>query len=177
LEKSGFEPSKCLDVLDAGCGTGLCGPLLAPYARRLVGVDLSAGMLTHAKEKKIYDALTRAELTDYLRNNHEAFDLIVSADALVYFGDLEGVLTAASAAMRPNGLLVFTLEHAVRAEPNVDYRLEVHGRYSHAPAYVEQSLVAARLRPEMAHAELRTEAGVPVAGPVIRAKKAVGVRS
>ena len=29
--------------MDAGCGTGLCGPLLAPYARRLVGVDLSEG--------------------------------------------------------------------------------------------------------------------------------------
>jgi predicted TPR repeat methyltransferase len=27
-------------VLDAGCGTGLCGPLLKPFARHLVGVDL-----------------------------------------------------------------------------------------------------------------------------------------
>ena len=35
-----IEPSKSLDVLDIGCGTGLCGPLLAPYARRMVGVDL-----------------------------------------------------------------------------------------------------------------------------------------
>ena len=31
-----------LAVLDAGCGTGLCGPLLRPYARCLTGVDLSA---------------------------------------------------------------------------------------------------------------------------------------
>ncbi len=30
------DASKSLDVLDAGCGTGLCGPLVAPYARRLV---------------------------------------------------------------------------------------------------------------------------------------------
>ena len=45
----GVEPSKRLDVLDAGCGTGLCGPLIAPYARRLVGVDLSAKMLAHAR--------------------------------------------------------------------------------------------------------------------------------
>ena len=28
LEDSGLEPSKRLDVLDAGCGTGLCGPLV-----------------------------------------------------------------------------------------------------------------------------------------------------
>ena len=46
LADSGVEATKSLDVLDAGCGTGLCGPLIAPYARRLVGVDLSAGMLT-----------------------------------------------------------------------------------------------------------------------------------
>ena len=53
----GLEPSKRLDVLDAGCGTGLCGPLVAPYARRLAGVDLSEGMLAHAKEKNVYDEL------------------------------------------------------------------------------------------------------------------------
>ena len=117
LEDSGLEPSKRLDVLDAGCGTGLCGPLVAPYARRLVGVDLSEGMLAHAKEKNVYDALVKAELTEYLRDNSEAFDLIVSADTLVYFGDLEGVLAAAAGALRPNGLLVFTLEHAVEVRP------------------------------------------------------------
>ena len=57
LEDSGLEPPKQLDVLDAGCGTGLCGPLVAPYARRLMGVDLSAGMLEHAREKSVYDEL------------------------------------------------------------------------------------------------------------------------
>ncbi|MGH8258910.1 MAG: tetratricopeptide repeat protein, partial [Steroidobacteraceae bacterium] len=34
-----------LEVIDAGCGTGLCGPLVRPMATRLVGVDLSAQML------------------------------------------------------------------------------------------------------------------------------------
>ena len=29
-----------LDILDAGCGTGLCGPLLRPLCRRLTGVDM-----------------------------------------------------------------------------------------------------------------------------------------
>ena len=43
LEDAGLGASRSLDVLDAGCGTGLCGPLIAPYARRLVGVDLSEG--------------------------------------------------------------------------------------------------------------------------------------
>ena len=59
LERSGLVPSKSLDTLDAGCGTGLCGPLVAPYARRLTGVDLSEGMLAHAKQKHIYDDWSR----------------------------------------------------------------------------------------------------------------------
>src|SRR4051794_19501937 len=84
----GAEPSRDLDVLDAGCGTGLCGPLVAPYARRLVGVDLSAGMLAEARHREVYDELVRGELTAYLRRAAGAFDVIVSADTLVYFGPL-----------------------------------------------------------------------------------------
>ncbi len=171
LEDSGIAASKRLDVLDAGCGTGLCGPLVAPYARRLVGVDLSGGMLAQAREKELYDALVNAELTEYLRDNREAFDVIVSADTLVYFGDLEGVLSAAAGSLRPNGLLVFTLEHALEADADVDYRLEVHGRYSHTRAYVERLLALAGLESKIAEAELRMESGAPVAGLVIRATK------
>ncbi len=170
IDDSGLERSKRFDVLDAGCGTGLCGLSLAPYARRLAGVDLSSGMLAHAKEKQVYDALTQAELTEYLSHNRAAFDLIVSADALVYFGDLEGVVTAAADALRPNGLLVFTLEHAA-GPADAGYRLELHGRYSHGRAYVEQLLVRCGLGPEIVHADLRMEAGKPVPGLVIRAAK------
>lgn len=171
LKECGIQPSHSFDVLDAGCGTGLCGTLVAPFARRLVGVDLSDGMLTHAKDKHVYDALVKGELSEYLRDNSEAFDMIVSGDTLVYFGDLKGVIAAFAGALRPKGLLVFTLEHAVGASVNVDYRLELHGRYSHARAYVEQLLTFSGLQSEVIQAELRMEAGVPVPGLVIRAVK------
>jgi predicted TPR repeat methyltransferase len=174
LEDSGIEPSKRLDVLDAGCGTGLCGPLVAPYTRRLTGVDLSAGMLAQAKEKHVYDVLVKAELTGYLRDWRDAFDLIVSADTLVYFGGLEDAFAAAAGALRPNGLLIFTLEHTAGAEAMPGYRLELHGRYSHTRGYVERALAGAGLVPEIAQAELRMESGVPVAGLVIRATKPAG---
>ena len=131
LEDRGLEPLRLLDVLDAGCGTGLCGAVVAPFARRLVGVDLSEGMLALAKEKNIYDALVKADLSAHLCNNGETFDLIVSADALVYFGDLTGIVAAFAGALRPNGLLAFTLESAVGDTAGAGFRLELHGRYSH----------------------------------------------
>src|SRR3954468_9950381 len=96
LEDAGVAPAKAFDALDAGCGTGLCGPLVAPYVRSLTGIDLSAGMLAQAKEKGVYDALYKVELTSYLRDNLNAFDLILSADTLCYFGALEGVVGAAA---------------------------------------------------------------------------------
>ena len=171
LETSTFSRSKNIDVLDAGCGTGLCGPLIAPYARTLVGVDLSEGMIARAKEKDVYDALIKSELTGYLRKNSNAFDVIVAADTLVYFGDLEAVTCAAAGALRPNGIFVFTLEEAVEDEPAVGHHLEFHGRYTHSRRHVERVLAAAGLCSEIVHAELRTEAGAPVAGLVVRARK------
>jgi predicted TPR repeat methyltransferase len=112
-------------------------------------------------------------LTEYLRDNREAFDLIVSADALVYFGDLEGVIAACAGALRPNGLLVFTLEHALGVSAVADYRLELHGRYSHARAHVERLLALSGLHSRIIEAELRMEAGAPVPGLVVRAAKPI----
>ena len=86
------------------------------------------------------------------------------------------MLAAVTEALRPNGFLVFTLEQAVRGEPDLDYRLEFHGRYSHARAYVERILTVVELQPKIAHAELRMEAGVPVAGLVVRATESVAAR-
>jgi predicted TPR repeat methyltransferase len=170
LADSGLAADGRLEILDIGCGTGLCGPLLRPYASRLIGVDLSAGMLAHAREKNVYTDLQQCEVTEFLRARHEAFDVMVSADTLVYFGDLLEFCEAAASALRPSGLMVVTLEHAV-GEDNIDFRLELHGRYSHSLAYVKRVLTQSGLTAEAESAELRNEAGAPVAGLVVRATK------
>ena len=177
LEDSGLEPLNRLDVLDAGCGTGLCGAIVSPFACRLVGVDLSEKMLTQARDKQVYHSLVKAELTEYLRESSDAFDLVVSADALVYFGDLKEVIEVVARALRPNGLFAFTLEHSAGDGDQVDYRLEVHGRYSHSRTYVEKLLMASGLKPTIVQAALRMEAGAPVSGLVIRAAKAASAQA
>jgi predicted TPR repeat methyltransferase len=171
LARSGVDAANRLDVLDAGCGTGLCGPLLAPYARRLVGVDLSAGMLARARARAVYDELVKGELTAFLGDAPSAFDVIVSADTLVYFGPLEDVVAAAAQALRPAGQLVFTVEEAIEDHAGCRYLLSVNGRYRHSRRYLERVLAHAGLRSEIEPAELRLEAGDPVAGLVVRGAK------
>lgn len=158
-----------LDVLDAGCGTGLCAPHLRPYARRLVGVDLSPGMLEQARRRGGYDLLQAAELTAWLGTQAAAFDVIVSADTLCYFGRLEAVLAAAAGALRTGGVLVFTVE--ARTE-GPDHQLEPHGRYSHTQAYVQRCLAAAGLSAtQLTSVALRKEAGQQVAGWLVTTRR------
>jgi predicted TPR repeat methyltransferase len=174
LEDSGVEATKNLDILDAGCGTGLCGPLVAPYARRLVGVDLSVRMLAQAKARNVYDELFKVELTAYLRDCPAAFDVIVSADTLVYFGPLEPVVGAAANALRPGGRLIFTVEESFEDRAGTGYGISLHGRYCHMRGYVEQVLSEANLEPDIVPAQLRLEAGEPVQGLVVCARKRTG---
>jgi predicted TPR repeat methyltransferase len=164
-----------LDILDAGCGTGLCGPLLRPFARRLEGVDLAEAMLAKARERDVYDALSAGELTAFMAARQDAFDLIVSADTLVYFGDLAAVATAAARALRSGGIIAFSLERLSAADARPGYRLEEHGRYSHAEDYVRRVLGEAGFTPiAIEPATPRNEAGAPVAGLVVVAAKSGG---
>jgi predicted TPR repeat methyltransferase len=166
------EPARALDVLDAGCGTGLCGPRLAPWARSLAGVDLSAGMLRKALARSVYDELLCGELGAFLASCRQAWDLIVSTDTLIYFGALEGVFAGAAAALRRGGWLVFTLE-AHADDSGGGYLLHEHGRYSHSRHYVEAALRDAGL--ELVALEsvvLRQEAQQPVQGWLTTARNA-----
>lgn len=160
-------PAAELDVLDAGCGTGLCGPLLRPYARRLTGVDLSGGMLARAAARGLYDRLEEAELGAFADAHPAQFDLIVSADVLCYFGALGGILPAFAGALRPGGRLAFTVER-LPDESAPGWLLMPHGRYAHTEGYVRAALESAGFAgPGIAHGVLRKERGEDVAGLVV----------
>ena len=164
-------PQRQFAMLDAGCGTGLCGPLMAPWAHTLGGVDLSRGMLDRAQTKGVYTDLFKAELTEFLRESPGQWDVLVSADTLCYFGDLGPLMRVAQASMRAGATLVFTVE-ALAEESALSFKLEPHGRYSHSRAHLEHVLAQAGLQLlEITPATLRQEGGKSVRGWVAAARR------
>jgi len=125
-----------VDVLDLGCGTGLCGAEARRHAARLVGVDLSAGMLERARGRQVYDDLVESELSAYLDRCERRFDVVMAGEALIYFGELRPVMERIASVTAPEGLLVFSLE-ATDADTFV---LSRTGRYQHSRNYVESTL-------------------------------------
>lgn len=151
-----------LAVLDLGCGTGLMGPFLRPLARTLTGIDLSARMLDKARAGGLYDHLVEAELTTFLSNASQSYDLLTAADVLVYLGDLGPLFHAAHRALKPEGRFAFTVE---QGEGDQDYYLKATQRYAHQASYIERLVqdtgFAAKLKREVS---TRNESGQPVPG-------------
>jgi predicted TPR repeat methyltransferase len=132
LRRAGLEGP--LDVFDAGCGTGLMGQAIKPWARRLVGIDLSANMVEQARRRHIYDEVTVGDMLGALARKPGGFDLVVAADVLIYHGDLHEVADAAFTALRPGGALAFTVESS-DGDPVL---LLPSGRFAHSVGHIRQ---------------------------------------
>lgn len=170
LHAAAGAPRAALQIADAGCGTGLCGPLVKPWASSLAGCDLSVGMLRRARERRVYDLLHQAELVYYLDTQPDRFDAVISADTLCYFGPLLAPVAAAKRALRAGGWLVFTVEALPPASADA-HRLQPNGRYAHAADYLRATVREAGLTLLDLHAEtLRMEAGLPVSGWLVTAQ-------
>ena len=122
------------DILDGGCGTGLCGKVFRPMARRLVGVDISAEMIKLASEKGLYDELIQGELSDALARRVGAFDIVLAGDVLIYLGTPDPIMAAARTALKPDGS---------------GFDLARTGRYRHSDTCIEDAAAKAGL--DIAH--------------------------
>lgn len=159
-----------IDLLDAGCGTGLFGKQIRDLVQRLDGVDLSGGMLQKARVLGIYDSLIEAELTAHLQSLSARYQVIASADTLCYFGDIEAVALAAHHALTPGGWLVFSVEHGVDQQDG--HHLQFNGRYAHREDYVRAVLDRAGFVDlAIDHVTLRMEMAQPVLGLVCAARR------
>ncbi len=160
------------DVLDIGCGTGLCAPVAVPYARSLTGVDLSGKMLDKARQQGGYDRLIKQEITEYMESRAARFDLVLAADTLIYFGQLDRLFRAVAAILRPGGYFLFTVEVMTETViPPEGLQLHPSGRYRHSRGYVTQTLKDAGLAlVSIKDVVLREEIRQPVMGAVLIAQ-------
>lgn len=136
----GEDSNPKLKVLDAGCGTGLCGAYLKKYAGlfSLSGVDLSKEMLKIAKQKKLYNHLYCQELNVFLARKKKAYDLIVSADVFTYFGKLDSLFKNLFFSLKKSGRIVFSI--TANEQNAKDYFLHISGRFQHHPDYIKRLL-------------------------------------
>ena len=125
--------TKIPHAIDLGCGTGLTGSVMREISEHLTGVDLSTKMLASAKEKAIYDSLVEAELLSFLQENNQIYQLIIAADVLPYFGELDILFELIKNCLSPNGLFIFSTEISDK-EP---WKIQKSARFSHNEAYIK----------------------------------------
>ena len=159
-----------MTMLDLGCGSGLTGLTFRPRAASLTGVDLSPEMVELARARNLYDSLEVGEVTAWLEGGTALFDMIVSTDVIIYFGDLNGIFAGAARRLKPGGIFAFSTELGTRAP----FHLTDTGRYNHHPDHVRVAAAAAGLTVGVINeAFLRTEYGIDVMGLFAVLKKPV----
>ena len=165
-----FSQDAALNVLDAGCGTGLCAPILRPYAGLMTGVDLSGSMLELARQRGLYEALHKMEIGTFLKSVETRYDLIACMDTLIYFGVIDDLFAQFSAKIKPEGWLIFTTE--IAHDETRSYQLNPSGRYSHTAAYLRTIMEKHGFECQVFNPEtLRTELQVPVGGVIVLAQR------
>jgi ubiquinone/menaquinone biosynthesis C-methylase UbiE len=88
------------DVLEVGCGTGLLLRRIAGFARSARGVDLSPGMLAHARERGL-DVLEGSATA--LPFPDASFDVACSFKVLAHVQQIDLALAEMARVIRPGG--------------------------------------------------------------------------
>ena len=162
-------------AVDIGCGTGLAGPEIRPFADRLEGFDISLNMLAKAREKGVYDHLERADLSLPAEESglfgpdlpRRRADLVLAADVMMYLGDLEAVFALTAELVKPAGLFAFSVEAA-----DEGYILQPSLRYAHSKAHVEALFARHGFEERFfERVTLRMDGGKPVFGFVFIAER------
>jgi cyclopropane fatty-acyl-phospholipid synthase-like methyltransferase len=97
-------------LLSAGCGAGLHDGVLVDAGHKVVGIDLSAGMLSRAKEH--FPMIQYKKMGLQEMNFLCEFEGITCIDALehVFPEDWPEIMQGFQDALKPNGILYFTLD-------------------------------------------------------------------
>lgn len=140
-----------LEVLDLGCFEGGRGVILKTkeVAKKIVGVDLSDKSAQMAKEQKInddsvYNSVTASEISKYLSDNQEKYDLVLAGDVFFHKGRLDDVFVNIANALKPDGMLAMIINKEV--SEHTGYKLDVaQDIFIHSIEYLEENIKKAGL--------------------------------
>jgi ubiquinone/menaquinone biosynthesis C-methylase UbiE len=141
------------NLLDAGTGTGRMLELLAPKARRAVGIDVSPEMLAIARDRLLRENIRHAQvrLADTYRlpfpvgDAQGGFDVVLFHQVLHYLDDPGAAVAEAARVMAPGGVLLI----ADFAPHGLEFLRDeyAHRRLGFADREVEGWFAAAGLEP------------------------------
>lgn len=159
-----IDTNKKYNILDLGCGTGLCAPYLSSYSGQLTGIDLSEKMIQKAAIPGLYTNLVVGEISEIVSQSDMIYDITVAADVFVYIGGLADIFNACSAKMLPGSIFIFSTEKH-DSNDTENYRLYDTGRYKHTISYLD-SLIKSYGFELIKHNEcvLREDGGTPIIG-------------
>ena len=107
-------------------------------------------MLGEAKSKNIYDELVNKDIINYLEEQKSnSFNTIMAASVVVYFGDLNKLITHIKSVLAHKGIFVFDVLTQKfgkwsTASPN--------GRiFRHNPDYIKSEIISAGLKCDYFH--------------------------
>lgn len=92
-----------MDVLECGCGTGLLLERFSRFAKSAKGIDLSPGMLEHARSRGL--DVVEGSITQ-LPFDDESFDLTCSFKVLAHVPDLGKALSEMARVTRKGGVML-----------------------------------------------------------------------
>lgn len=144
-----------LNILDLGIASG--GRAITfkakQVAKNIVGVDLNETAIAHCSnllidQDKVYQNLHNESISSYLqrcvRDNSEAFDLILAGDVFIYQRNLDSVFKNIAANLKNGGIFA-----AIYKKNNLerDSMLDLDSdKFMHADSYFEGMLAANGLR-------------------------------
>ena len=100
-----------LRILDAGCGTGLVGAILASEhgAKHIDGLDISPGMLKIARKTAAYEDLSEVDLTKRIGKDDGAYDAVICVGTLTEGHVGPSVLDEFARVVKKDGVVAATV--------------------------------------------------------------------
>lgn len=110
---------KQLNVLDIGCGSGVCFQYFQDSIKinKSVGLDFSDSAINVVTKQKLYTKALCQDFQNFVTETTEHFDLIIVESVLHYYKNFTKQLQSLKKTLATDGLVVFSVEQSLKNTP------------------------------------------------------------